>query len=90
MSGVKPLIEVTEDVTKVYCMTLHKREMLHILSYYFGYEIPEGAEMIIHVPSGGDWSNMDLSLEENPIRITWRIKEVKTNEKDADSQGSPR
>jgi hypothetical protein len=35
------------------------------------FKIPEDATITVHVPGGGDWSDMNLDLEEIPIQVSW-------------------
>lgn len=42
-----------------------------------GYKIPNDADVEFRVPGGGDWSNMDVGIdEENPVSIRWKEKTV--------------
>lgn len=34
-----------------------------------GLPVPDSAELIVRVPGGGDWSNMDLELNEEPLIV---------------------
>lgn len=39
--------------------------------------IPRSAEVTVHVPGGGDWSNTDLTIDNDlPVVITWEMKEA--------------
>lgn len=57
--------------------TSHKELQVTGLNLYqllldAGYDIPDNYEMIIRVPGGGDWSNMDLDIDKtNPIKVSW-------------------
>jgi len=36
------------------------------------YCIPKDANVFVRVPGGGDWSNTDLDLTDQPLVITWQ------------------
>lgn len=33
--------------------------------------IPEGADIWVQVPGGGDWSHEALPIDEHPVRVQW-------------------
>ena len=33
--------------------------------------LPADADVVVWVPGGGNWSNTDLDINENPVTITW-------------------
>lgn len=39
------------------------------------FNIPAHADVVVHVPGGGDWSNTSLNIKDHPIEVTW--EEVK-------------
>jgi len=41
-----------------------------------GINVPDDADVIVRVPGGGDWSNMDLHVHEAPVIV--RFSETKT------------
>jgi hypothetical protein len=45
----------------------------HMLSQLLGKEVPPYAEITVHVPGGGDWSNTDLDINDHPIHVTWTV-----------------
>lgn len=36
------------------------------------YNIPMHADVFVTVPGGGDWSNTDLDLIDQPLVLTWQ------------------
>lgn len=48
-----------------------------------GFSVPDGASITVPVPGGGDWSNMDLDIDEDTaIEVTW-TEQVTTLDQDA-------
>lgn len=68
---MKTKTEITKNVT----LEITKNDIIEWLLSKG--EIPNDyAEVYFSVPGGGDWSNMDISIDEdNPIFIKYQIKE---------------
>jgi hypothetical protein len=49
---------------------LSRDDILRLLSQIVS-GVPENASVTVHVPGGGDWSNMSLDLSHAPVYITW-------------------
>jgi Fe2+ or Zn2+ uptake regulation protein len=61
--------QIHERVQRTLTFTL-KRE--HILEYLRsqGHKVPSVADIFVRVP-GGDWSNMNLSIDDAPITLKY-------------------
>jgi hypothetical protein len=79
MSSEKLTTKITTTVTKVHNCSLGKAEILQLLSQQLGKTIPSNATVNVRVPGGGDWSDMDLDIEESPVQVSWA--EETTSEK---------
>jgi len=51
-------------------ITLRRSDILELLQRV-GWKVPSGADITVRVPGGGDWSGMDLDLDEHNINIDW-------------------
>lgn len=63
-------IITTETTSTKKHITLRRSDILELLQLA-GIEVPNHADFTILVPSGGDWSGMDLDLDENNIHVDW-------------------
>ena len=60
----------TETVSIKKHLTLRRSDILELLQRA-GIEVPSHADFTVLVPSGGDWSGMDLDLDEHNINVDW-------------------
>lgn len=51
-------------------LTIRRSDLLELLAEA-GLKIPTFADITIRVPGGGDWSNMDLDLDDTVINVDW-------------------
>lgn len=68
-------IKTATEKTTTHTLNLDKKKLLAALnaSLVGTVRIPEDAEVTIHVPGGGDWSDMDLTIDsDTPVEITWK------------------
>lgn len=55
-------------------LALNSEDIIRMLRTRF--TIPDNAKVFIHVPGGGDYSNMDLDVdEETPLQVSWETPE---------------
>ncbi len=65
-------VKTKVKISKTFYLELEKIELISLLNSR-GNKIPLDAEINIHIPGGGDWSNTDISLgnEFKAINIIW-------------------
>lgn len=65
------MLEETSEVTTKRILKMDRGDLIQTL-INIGYDVPRNAEVFIHVPGGGDWSNMNLDVDsDSPLTITW-------------------
>ena len=53
-------------------MTLNKNEIASMLGYFEGQDLPLGARLYVKIPGGGDYSNMDLDIDDEfLVYVEW-------------------
>jgi len=62
---------VKKKVVEATSITINRDDFIEIMGKA-GVDIPENARIFIEVPSGGDWSNTELSLVDSPIKIKYK------------------
>lgn len=72
MTG-SPEIEMTQHVTTVYTISVPRKALIE--GTLHEYKIPSDARVEIHVPGGGDYSNMSLPYEDGMLTISWTREE---------------
>lgn len=67
----KTLVRTTEE----HVLKLNHKDILTLLAAGAGVDVPYNADVIVHTPGGGDWSNMDLDVDDScPVTIRWRTQ----------------
>lgn len=60
---------------------LSQKDLIEFVQSKCGRQIPYHAEVVVHVPSGGDWSGTDLPIEEDtPVEVRWLERSGKGGE----------
>ena len=69
---IKKVTPIDKKVSKLVKISITKEDIIKMLNDK-GEQIPDNAEVVFQVPSGGDYSGMDLNVDiENPVKITFR------------------
>ena len=64
-------MKITSTVYKKIDLIVNRQKFLELLEAA-GYDIPENASICMVVPGGGDWSGLDLDVDDdNPIHIRY-------------------
>jgi hypothetical protein len=75
--GVMLKIKERTTVTKQKELEIDHESLLALLRAA-GYSVPEGADVVFHVPGGGDWSNVDVPVsKDDPVFVRWLETETK-------------
>lgn len=44
-----------------------------------GITVPDSAEITVHIPGGGDWSNTDLDISDaHPVIVSWTTEQERS------------
>ncbi len=69
-------VDVKTTTTKSHRASINKEQLLAALKL-LGIECPSSADVCVHVPGGGDWSNMALSIDNDcQIQVSWKTTET--------------
>jgi hypothetical protein len=60
--------------TKRHTLTITREKLVGLLATA-GVEVPKDADIFVEVPGGGDWSHMDLDIDQSPINIRFTTTE---------------
>lgn len=67
-------VKTTTTTIQVHTASLNHESVIEYLRSK-GCDVPDNADVLVRVPGGGDWSNMDLEIgRDTPIFVTWKVR----------------
>ena len=67
---------ITKQIKTTNSVEVTRSDIIQLVEKKCDVEIPPGAKVCVHIPGGGDWSNVDLDIGVNDtlVHVSWEVR----------------